>query len=465
MNPHRLFLWLILASLQCGSFLSAAERPNIVFLLADDFGYGDLGCYGHPYARTPNLDRLALQGTAFRHFYSTGVTCCPARTGLMTSRFPATFATYPANGGFGDRVTITELLKRAGYATGHFGKWHIGPEPKPGMYGIDVIGAGTGSRRNANGGGRDSHIYDAAIQFIEQHREGPFYVNVWGHISHFPVNPAQDYVDKFKGLVVDEAKFAEPMREKFAECKNLGGDISIHMLRYLADVYSMDEDVGRLLKRIDELGLTNNTIVVFSSDQGPADLRFADPDAAVKKKKKRNKGNAGNDTTEIRLNAMGHTSGLRGGKHGMYEGGVRVPFIVRWPGHIPSGRIDEKSVISGIDWLPTLCAIAGVKCDAELDGEDVSKSWLGGEHVRTKPLFWKTSSPGSDAGIRFAQWKLIHPTRRRGDVELYDLSNDDAEKHNVAEQQTEIVKSLTAKVEVWTATLPKEYLKQQDTEN
>ena len=117
----------------------AADKPNIVFLLADDLGGSDLHCYGHPYSRTPNIDSLARDGTRFMQFYATGSTCCPTRTGLMTSKFPATYATYPANGGFANRVTITELLNKQGYATGHFGKWHIGPVQKPGTYGIDAI--------------------------------------------------------------------------------------------------------------------------------------------------------------------------------------------------------------------------------------------------------------------------------------------------------------------------------------
>src|SRR5437868_10470816 len=120
--------------------LTATERlPNIVLILADDMGYGDLGCYGHPYARTPSIDRLAREGTLMRNFHVTGVTCCPSRTGFMTSKFPATYREYPANSGFGSRVTVTELLKKAGYTTGHFGKWHIGPTEKPGTYGIDVM--------------------------------------------------------------------------------------------------------------------------------------------------------------------------------------------------------------------------------------------------------------------------------------------------------------------------------------
>ncbi len=166
--------------------------------------------------------------------------------------------TYPANGGFADRVTITELLHQHGYATGHFGKWHIGPESqqKTGTYGIDVINAASGSGKQKKTAGRDALIYDAAIEFIEQHRDGPFYINVWGHVSHHKVDPPQRYVDKFRDLVIDESKFAVPMLEKFAACKAQGGDVNEHMRNYLADIHSLDEDVGRLLKRLDDSRLT-----------------------------------------------------------------------------------------------------------------------------------------------------------------------------------------------------------------
>src|SRR5690348_12122349 len=149
-------LGLILVASVAGLAAAAGARPpNVVFILADDLGYADVACYGHPYARTPNIDRLARDGTRFTQFYSTGVTCCPARTGLMTSRWPASFHEYPAGAGFGDRVTITQLLHDAGYRTGHFGKWHIGPVEKPGTYGIDVVGTddeAEGGKRNAKRG-------------------------------------------------------------------------------------------------------------------------------------------------------------------------------------------------------------------------------------------------------------------------------------------------------------------------
>ena len=430
----------------------ASQPPNIVFLLADDLGGGDLHCYGHPYSRTPNMDSIARDGTRFTQFYATGSTCCPTRTGLMTSKFPATYATYPANGGFANRVTITELLKKQGYATGHFGKWHIGPEQKPGTYGIDSIGAdddeekgGKKKKKVGDDRGRDAHIYDDAIKFVEQHKSGPFYVNVWGHVPHNPVNPTDALVKRWSGLKVSDADFPKQMLAKFNDVRQAGGDVDDAMRRYLADVESLDDSVGRLLKRLDELGLRENTIVVFSTDQG-ADMTKA--------------GNGG-----LRFNQMGFNGPHRGGKHTHWEGGVRVPWIVRWPGHVPAGRTDEQSVLSGADWLPTLCSIVGVKINAaDFDGEDTSAAWLGkAPHVRTKLLLWKTSSSGSESFIREGRWKLRHPTRKKdGELELYDIVADPAESKNVAAKHPDIARKLSAKVEAWVITLPKEYIKADD---
>ncbi len=427
-----------------------SEQPNIIFLLADDLGGGDLHCYGHPYARTPNIDTLVRDGTRFMQFYATGATCCPTRTGLMTSKFPATYPTYPANGGFAECVTITELLKQKNYATGHFGKWHIGLEQKPGTYGIDSIGSddeaqGGKKKKHSDDRGRDAHIYDDAIKFIEEHKDGPFYVNVWGHISHSPVNPTDTLVNRWNELSVSDDDFPAPMRIKFNEVRSAGGDVDDAMRRYLADVESLDNGVGRLLKRLDQLGLREDTIVVFNSDQG-ADMTKA-------------------SLGGLRFNQMGFNGPVRGGQHTHLEGGVRVPWIVRWPGHVPAGRTDEQSVISGVDWLPTLCAIVGVHVDADdFDGEDTSAAWLGkSPHVRIKPLLWKTSSPGSASFIREGKWKLRHPTRKNdGDVELYDITDDPAESNNVAAQHPEIVKKLSAKVNGWVDKLPSEYVKTKD---
>lgn len=440
----------LFASLTVLHAAGSSSKPNIVFLLADDLGRGDLHCYGHPYARTPNIDSLAKDGTRFMQYHATGCTCCPARTGLMSSKSPATYPTYPANGGFAGHVTITELLKKQGYATGHFGKWHIGPDQKPGTYGIDEIGAaeeeeGGKKKKKGDERGRDAHIYDEAIKFIDKHKSGPFYVNVWGHIPHNPVDPVDSLVQRWKDLKVSDSDFPEQMLGKFNDVRKAGGDVDDGMRRYLADIESLDDAVGRILKRLDQLGLRENTIVVFNSDQG-ADMTKA--------------GGGG-----LRFNQMGCNGPQRGGKHTNWEGGLDVPWIVRWPGHVPAGRTDEQSVISGADFLPTLCAITGTKINAnDFDGEDASDAWLGqAPHVRTKPLFWKTSSTGSESYIREGQWKLRHPTRKNGgDIELYDLIADPAEANNLVGQHPDIVKRLSAKVEAWVAALPKEYLKTGD---
>ncbi len=472
-----------------------ARQPNIIFLFADDMGWGDLHCYGHPYAKTPNLDQLAKDGTRFQQCYATGVTCCPSRTGFMTSKFPATFAKYPANGGFGDRMTVTELLKKQGYVTGHFGKWHIGPETKAGTYGIDVIGTEEGEpgnkRRIATSGRcRSAPIYDAAIQFIEKHQDRPFYINVWDHIPHHPVNPSPPLVEAFGPLQVDESQFSRPMQEKFALCRKQGGDVSVHMRNWLAEIRAMDEEIGRLLTRLDELGLRQNTLVVFSSDQGPASIRDPDEEKQERsmspRKEARQAKKADSPSAEpelLRLNAMGYAGPFRGGKHAQYEGGIRIPFLVRWPGHVPAGRVDADSVISGADWLPTLCGIVGqveAKSRASgnnslgnspaatsdnsqgFDGEDVSKALFGGTHRRTKPLLWKTSSTQSMATIREGEWKLHYPNSRRGEMQLYNVLTDPGEEHNLVNERADIVKQLAAKVESWQATLPKEYDKGED---
>ena len=451
------------------SFAAEAKKPNIIFILADDLGWGDTGAYGHPYAKTPHIDSLAREGTRFTRCYATGVTCCPSRTGFMTSKLPATFAKYPATAGFGDRVTITELLKKQGYATAHFGKWHIGPESTVGTYGIDAINAdddAEGGKRKRNQGdrGRDMPMYESAIAFIEKNREGPFYINIWDHIAHHPVNPSEALLAAFGPLKLDQASFTDTMQEKFANCEKQGGDVNAHMRAYLADVKSMDDEIGRLLKRLKELGLHDSTLIAFSSDQGPAGIRegeLSEKSMAKKERKRATKANPkpdAEDGTDIRLNAMGSAGPFRGGKHLQYEGGVRIPFILRWPGHVPAGRVDENSVLSGADWLPTLCALAGQPINAaDFDGLDASAAWLGKEFIRSKPLFWKVGSRNAATAILDGPWKLHHPNSKRGELELYNISDDPAEASNLVEKEPTMVKLLTAQIAAWHSTLPEVY--------
>ena len=372
-----LSLFSLMMFLVPASFADTQKKPNIVFILADDLGYGDLGCYGHPYAKTPNIDRLAKSGTRFTRFYATGVTCQPSRVGFMTSRHPRSFEHRVGDFGFGDRKTITGLLRNNGYATGHFGKWHIGPgargphaterNPPEFNYGIDEIKVLESLKDRSKG--RDDNTFEASIDFIERHKDGPFYVNVWAHITHFSVPSDTVFAEKFSDLQVDESLFGPYMKaNKFDICRDEWGlSVNDCMKNYLADVWSLDLAVGRLLKKLDELGLSENTIVVFASDQGPARNTL-----------NTNKANQVGDKT--RANMVGWTKGLRGGKHEMYEGGVRIPFIVRWPGKVPADTVNDASVLSGLDFLPTLCRLTGTPYDKDkFEGLDVADIWLGGD--------------------------------------------------------------------------------------
>jgi N-acetylgalactosamine-6-sulfatase len=311
------------------------------------------------------------------------------------------------------------------------------------MYGIDtveVIGKSKGESA-----GRDDDLTRAAIQFMKQNADQPFYVNIWGHSTHFPVNPPPKLAGAFNEIEVNRRDFSETMQHKFDESVRLDQDLDESMRQYLGDVYSIDLNVGRVLEAIDELGIRDNTIVVFSSDHGPAPVIVA------------SKG-----PREFSKNMLGYAGEFRGGKHTQFEGGTRVPLIIRWPGHVKAGRVDTQCVTSFIDWMPTLCAIVGIKqLPEQLDGEDISDIWLGAERERSKPLYWRVSSSRAAPAMRDAQWKLHLGSRRDAEVELYNLSDDPAESRNVAEQHPDVVARMTAKLEAWVAELPEEYEKKK----
>jgi N-acetylgalactosamine-6-sulfatase len=301
------------------------------------------------------------------------------------------------------------------------------------------------------------------MDFIEANKDVPFYVNVWGHITHYPVDPLSSLTGRFKDVIVDRNDFGTHMQEKFEICKRIGGDLNASMRNYLGDVYSLDLQVGRLLRKIDELGLRDNTIVVFSSDQGPAPVltKNKPTDPSLKHNPSRN--------------MLGYAGGLRGGKHTQWEGGVRSPFIIRWPGKVPAGKVNRTSIFSGIDWLPTVCSVAGVSLTSNSDrsalkrssgsansdsfkGEDVSDIWMGADRSRVDPLFWKASNVKARISMLSRDWKL-HVS---GDtVELYDLAGDPGETINVQGENPEIVSSLRRHVDRWNATLPTAYVKKK----
>ena len=421
------------------------KRPNFVFIFADDLGWGDLGCYGNSQIKTPNLDRLAKNGTLFTQFYVNGSVCSPSRTSIMTGHFPARhsvhghFATDKQNKARGmpnwldhKVYTVTGLLKNMGYTTGHFGKWHLGSgdgSPTPGDYGIDEHRTRSSSGPQLEGTSDEyfrakstGQIVDRTIEFIEKNRYKPFYVNVWTLVPHATLHPTDEQMKPYK-------RYA-PSRVPYKGVKQI----------YYASVTDMDHHLGRLVKKIDDLGLAEDTLIAFSSDNGPEDLNI------------RNAVHSG----------IGNTGPFRGRKRSLYEGGIRMPFIVRWSGHIPAGRVDEKSIIAGVDWLPTVCGFAGaiVPRDLKPDGENMSDVLLGKPKHRSKPLMWEWrfrihgdmvhKSPM--LSIRAGNWKLLmNPDRSR--IELYDIPTDPTELDNVADRHPDIVKNLSQQLLKWQKSL------------
>ena len=448
--------------------------PNVIFILTDDQGWADARFAGHPYAKTPNLDRLASQGTWFRQFYVAATVCSPSRCAFMTSHCPAR---HLIHGHLADHasnearsmpdwldphaVTLTKLLRGAGYATAHFGKWHLGSgdgAPSPGEYGIDVHrtvnanGPALGDRGPAPSGARGSAqpsdpffrakssamIVDETIRFMETHRDRPFYVNVWTLLPHAPLKPLPEQLKVYETLDprATDPGFGPWMRKYLAGARDLKSQMQV----FCASLTDLDTQIGRLMDALDHLKLADRTIVFFSSDNGAEDYRIG------------NAANAG----------VGNTGPLRARKRSMYEGGIRTLGLLRWPGHVAAGRVDDTSVVSALDWLPTICTLAGVAVPPGVrpDGEDVSDIWLGQPRPRRRPLYWEWFFRvwGDEylppmLAVRDGPWKLFVHHDGSG-AELYDIPNDAGEQHEVAAGHPDVVKRLTAQALDWQRSLP-----------
>eukprot|EP00041_Stephanoeca_diplocostata_P031909 m.1005323 g.1005323 ORF g.1005323 m.1005323 type:complete len:897 (-) comp24049_c0_seq1:231-2921(-) len=419
------------------------QAPSIVFLLADDMGFADLGVYGGPYADTPNLNRLAAQGTRFTRAYVAAVVCSPSRAALMTGRYYRSInpsMQYVHERGFGSLPTITSLLKGKGYRTYHVGKWHIGPVVKNGTYGIDGIfteGLNDGESKDA---GRFAKVAEV-LEECAQHKQ-PCFINSWGRVPHFSVNPPQFAIDRFQGLAINESRLSVTVLEKLNACGPYFSDRFLGMRKYLAEVWAMDRALGRVLQKIDDLCMTDNTLVIFSSDHGAAPVQTGD--------------NPVSDDLR-RCNMMGDPGPFRGGKHALSEGGVRVPFIARWPGRVAASRIDSVSEISFVDMLPTLAGVGGyTRQEIELlnvDGYDVSSAILSESFhplpQRDTPLIWTLRD--SNATILDGSWKL-NLLDGHG-VELYNVDVDPAEDNNVIESVPDVADNLEQKVARWNSNL------------
>jgi N-acetylgalactosamine-6-sulfatase len=267
-------------------------------------------------------------------------------------------------------------------------------------------------------------------------------MNVWFHTPHHPVAPHATFVSRFENMSLDRPDFPNPhYQARLDAYENLSEDPTTVLREYLGDVSQLDDQVEKILSTIRELGIEEETVVLFASDNGPA--------RPVDQPRSRSDGKK----NPSRQNGLGSAGPLRGGKHGIYEGGIRVPWIVRWPGRIASGKIMDREVIAGVDLLPTLCSIAGVDIDTSgLDGEDVSDIWFGKERSRRKDLFWISGSPGSPrAVLRRGDWKLC--IMQNGAQELYDLANDPGESRNVAADHPGILLEMGDAIDRWIGTL------------
>lgn len=426
---------------------SDTKRPNIVFVLADDLGWTDLGCQGSQYYVTPHIDRLAATGVTFTRFYACP-NCQPTRAALMSGQYGPRTGVYTVGSidRFDwrsrplrpvdnieklplDKITVGQVLKRAGYATGYFGKWHLGQQGPyhPSQRGFDEAITTMGKHFHFDTQPKVDYppdIYladwltDRAIDFIHRHRDEPFFLVVAHFAVHTPLSAKPDDI--------------EPFRSK---PPSSGHNNPV----YAGMIASLDRSVGRLLAKLDEVGLSDNTVVIFSSDNG---------------------GVGGYEREGLNQRDITDNAPLRSGKGSLYEGGIRVPFLVRWPHVTPAGtRCDEPAI--HVDLLPTLAQIAGAPLphDYPLDGVSLAPLLRDPTAALDRPAVyqhfpgylgagpgkWRTT-PGS--AIITRRWKLIEYFED-SHLELYDLAMDLGESTNLAQRQPQVAHQLHQQLKAW----------------
>ena len=428
-----------------------ARPPNLIVVMVDDMGYAGVSCFGNPYFKTPQIDRFAAEGMRLTDFHSSGTVCSPTRAGLLTGRYqqrsgieavihPRDDHPEHRKGLRSAEVTFAEVLKDAGYITGLIGKWHQGyvrnsQEYHPQNHGFDeFIGYHSGNidfvshvgdhyqhdwwhgRTETPEEGYTTHLINRyADEFLRQHGGGekPFCLYVAHESIHNPVqvpgDPIRRTVDGW-----DRWKWRDVSKEE-------------RIAKYEGMTLPIDDGMGQIRRTLTELGIAENTFVLFFSDNGPsADFLSGDPN-------------------------------LRGGKGSVYEGGHKVPAIAWWPGQIEAGTSSDEPLIS-IDVMPTLLALAGAKTDQPLDGVDISPVLLRKQSLPSRPLYWASlSNNGARAeALRDGPWKLVvqHPKAKPGTfenerVELYHLGNDPSEKHNIAEHHSDRSTDMLSRLKDW----------------
>jgi len=439
-----------------------ARRPNVVLLLADDLGYGDLGSYGHHVLKTPSLDRLAREGLRLTSYYAPSPLCSPSRASLLTGRIHfrtgiESWIPPESDVQLGPReLTLATLLKRAGYQTFLAGKWHLNGgldvrgHTQPQDHGFDhwlalhawaIPHHGNPTNFFRNGkplgevrGYAAQIVVDEALGWLETRREdAPFFLYLPFVEPHGTIASPEFFDALYSGFTTGKP---DPMPNLNRPPDNVAAR---GPGEYFANVTHLDYQVGRLLERLDQLGLRENTLVVFTSDNGPV-------------------------TTDWRhwyeVNLYGSTGGLRGRKADLYEGGIRVPAIVRWPPEVAPGSVSDVPV-SGLDLLPTLAAVAGfpVPADRPIDGEDVSSVLRGEPFTRGRPLYWEfDDDQGFHFALRDGDWKLL-ADRSLTRLRLHDLAADRFEVNDQAASKPDVVANLLGKLKAIRASVESDPLK------
>lgn len=447
------------------------SKPNILFILADDFGWRDPGCFGSTFHQTPNLDKLAARGVRFTQAYAANPLCSPTRSSILTGLWPArTGITAPAchlpqvvlekklsPGNPNTRVlvansvtrlktdyvTLPKVLHDAGYRTGHFGKWHLGPEPySPLQNGFDVDwphwpGPGPAGSYVAPWrfpaalkveGKPGEHIEDTlsaqVVKFIRENKDRPFYANYWQFSVHAPFDAKDELVAKYRKLADPQNPQRNPV--------------------YAAMVESLDDGIGRVIAALDECGLADKTIIVFFSDNGGVSWGGKDADGGHK---------SARFQADMKVPPTSNLP-LRNGKASLYEGGVREPCLVVWPGVTKPGTVND-TVIQSIDWMPTLLAMTGVPLPAQAkpDGLSIVPAIKGGK-LKREAIFthFPHDTPASGQHpatiVRRGDWKLHRIFAGNDDgtdlLELYNLKDDIGETKNLAAEKPELVRQLNA---------------------
>jgi arylsulfatase A-like enzyme len=405
-----------------------SSRPNVIFILADDLGWGDLSCYGRPDYRTPNIDRLASEGTRFTDAYSASAVCTPTRCAFITGRYPGRLKIgllepLPSDN---DRVgldpghpTIASLLKKSGYDTALIGKWHLGfrPEWGPNAHGFDeffgiLAGASDYFLHKTGTGVPDLHenltpverngyltdlLTDRAVEYVKRRRTAPFYLSLHYTAPHWPWQ-GRNGGEK----VIFTDKTPEPV--------TMGGGGSLKL--YAEIMRSLDDGVGRVMNPLKAAGIDRNTLVIFTSDNGGERFSYLWP--------------------------------LSGDKGDLLEGGIRVPAIVRWPGIVPASQVTNQMAIT-MDWTATILAVAETMAadGYPLDGIDLLPVIKGVHPVRDRTLFWRMRTQGA---VREGKWKYFRAGEQR---KLFDLSVDQREQADFSKKNPDVLERLSNEFDRW----------------